>query len=211
MKILVVGGSQGTGALVVENALARGHEVTVFSRNPSKLVLQHPKLKRLAGDFHQKASVDEAVVGHDAVVITASATSLKAFKQNPNYFSQGTGLVIEAMKTHGVKRLSVLSALGVGDSRVLSNFLVRTLMIGFLLRLPFEDHERQEKQVMASGLDWTIVRPGRLTNGPATKKYVKTAALEKVPMSISRADVADFLVEVVEVDTWIRKAVQIGK
>ncbi len=88
MKILVVGASQGTGALSVRAALDKGHDVTAFSRNPKKLELEHPKLTRRAGDFHSASDMETAVAGHDAVIVTASASSLKAFKENPNYFSQ---------------------------------------------------------------------------------------------------------------------------
>ena len=86
MRILVIGASQGTGALVVEEALKRGHEVTAFARNPSKLHLEHPKLKKIQGDFHQAASVASAIQGQDAVVITASSTTLKGFKETRTLF-----------------------------------------------------------------------------------------------------------------------------
>ena len=84
------------------------------------------------------------------------------------------------------------------------------LVIGFLLKVPFRDHERQEKLVMESGLDWVIARPTRLTNGPALKHSMKTASIQKVPRSISRAEVAEFLVEAATTDTWMRQAVQLG-
>jgi uncharacterized protein YbjT (DUF2867 family) len=184
--------------------------VTAFARSPNRLVLDHPQLQKVAGDFHQAASVDAAVPGHDAVIVTASATKLSAFKENPRYFSQGTGYAIDAMKKAGVKRLAVLSALGTGDSRPLLNPLLRALMIDFLLKGPYADHERQEEQVRASGVEWVIARPGRLTNGPARRRYVKKTAIESVPSSISRADVADFLVEACEVPTWVGHAVQLG-
>ncbi len=210
MRLLVIGASQGTGALAVRAALDRGHEVTAFARSPDKLKLDHAKLTRRAGDFHQQASVEAAVPGHDALLITASATSLKAFKQNPNYFSQGTRYTIDAMKASGVRRLVVLRAHGVGDSRKLANFFIDKLVISFLLKVPFEDHERQEQQVRDSGLDWVIARPTRLTNGPARKRYAKESAIVAVPGSISRADVADFMVEAAETDAWVGKAVQLG-
>jgi len=210
MNILVIGASQGTGALTVRAALDKGHRVTAFARSPNRLVLDHPQLQKVAGDFHQAASVDAAVPGHDAVIVTASATKLSAFKENPRYFSQGTGYAIDAMKKAGVKRLAVLSALGTGDSRPLLNPLLRALMIDFLLKGPYADHERQEEQVRASGVEWVIARPGRLTNGPARRRYVKKTAIESVPSSISRADVADFLVEACEVPTWVGHAVQLG-
>jgi uncharacterized protein YbjT (DUF2867 family) len=210
MKILIVGASQGTGALTVREACARGHEVTAFARNPQKLDFAHEKLTPLRGDFHDAQSVSAAVRGNDAVIVTASATSLRVFKEDPQYFSRGTRHVLDAMKEHGVKRLVILSALGTGESRKLVNFFVDKLLVGFLLKVPFEDHQRQEELVKASGLDWVIARPGRLTNGPAHKKYVAHAALAPVPFAISRADLADFLVRAATEDSWVRKAVQIG-
>jgi uncharacterized protein YbjT (DUF2867 family) len=210
LRLLVVGASQGTGALTVSAALARGHQVTAFSRSPQKLTIEHASLTRRAGSFHDAAAVDAAVVGHDAVIITAAPSSLAGFKENPTYFSAGTALVIEAMKRHGVPRMVVLSALGTGDSRVLSSWFIRTLLLDGLLKLPSRDHERQEALTRASDLEWVIARPGRLTNGPARGRYVKRAEISPVPGSISRADVADFLVTAADSDAWVGKAVQIG-
>jgi uncharacterized protein YbjT (DUF2867 family) len=209
MRVCILGASRGTGAECVRAALGRGHDVTAFARSPEKLVLEHPRLTRLKGNFHDRLSVEGAVREHDAVIVTAS-TGLGSFNANPNYFSQGTGYAIDAMKAQGLRRLVILSALGAGESRRLMNVVLRTLLVSLLLKGPYEDHERQEKLVMESGLDWVIARPGRLTDGPAKKKYVKTAAIEPVPSSIARADVADFLVTASEVDTWVRQAVQLG-
>jgi uncharacterized protein YbjT (DUF2867 family) len=210
LRLLVVGASQGTGALTVSAALARGHRVTAFSRSPQKLVLEHGALTRRAGSVHDAADVDAAVVGHDAVIITAAPSSLAGFKENPLFFSAGTTLLIEAMKRHGVPRLVVLSSLGTGESRVLSNWFIRTLLLDGLLKLPSQDHERQEALTRASGLEWVIARPGRLTNGPARGRYIKRVELAPVPGSISRADVADFLVSAADTDAWVGKAVQLG-
>src|ERR1700679_1907056 len=129
MRILILGASQGTGALAVRAALDKGHQVTAFARSPEKLEIDPPQLRKLKGDFHQAASVEVAVPGHDAVIVAASATSLGAFKENPRYFSQGTGYAIEAMKKSGVKRLSVLSALGTAESKSLLNPLMRAIMV----------------------------------------------------------------------------------
>jgi uncharacterized protein YbjT (DUF2867 family) len=210
MRILVVGGSKGTGALAVQAALGRGHEVTVFSLSPDQLRLEHPRLKRRAGSFHDAGSVQAAVLGQDAVIVTASAGSLRTFKEQPDYFSRGTALIVSAMKAAGVRRLVVLSAYGTAETRRLFGFLAEKLIVSWILRLPFQDHERQEQLVRQSGLDWVIARPTRLTDGPARGRYVKTAAVERVPGSISRADVAAFLVEACEVATWVGKAVQLG-
>jgi uncharacterized protein YbjT (DUF2867 family) len=209
VKILVVGASKGTGALAVGAALEHGHEVTAFSRNPAGLA-EHPGLRRLAGSFHDAAAVADAIAGQDAVITTAMVGSLATFKQDPTYLSRGAAAVIEGMKQKGVRRLVVLSALGVGDSKPLFNWLLRKLLVEGLLRGPYEDHEREELLVRQSGLDWTLARPSSLTNGAAKRRYKKTAALEKVPMRISRADVADFLIAACEDPSWIGKAVQLG-
>ncbi len=75
MRILIIGASKGTGALAAAAALERGHEVTAFARNPQNLQLEHAKLTRQKGDFHDQSSVEPAVKGHDAVLITASSPS----------------------------------------------------------------------------------------------------------------------------------------
>lgn len=211
MKILILGASQGTGALAAQYALDKGHEVTAFARSPQKLAIEHPKLTKRVGDFHDPESVAAAVPGHDAVIITASATSFKTLRNDPTYFSRGTKPTIDGMEKHGVKRLVVLSALGVGDSRPLFPALLRPLFIGFLLKTPYRDHERQEAMVHASSLDWVVARPGKLYDGPAKGKVKKSADVTvKVPTSISRGDVAEFLVEACESDAWVRKNVQLG-
>lgn len=211
MKILVLGASHGTGALCVKGALAKGHSVTAFSRTPAKLDLTHPALKKVAGDFHDAASVRNAVAGHDAVIICASPGSLATIKEIPDYFSRGTKYCINAMKEHGVKRLVILSAHGVGESRPEASWLQRTVLIGWLLKGFFRDHEIQERLTEESGLEFVIARPMRLTNGKALGKYVRrTTESIKVPATISRADVADFLVEACESTALVGKRVQLG-
>jgi uncharacterized protein YbjT (DUF2867 family) len=184
--------------------------VTAFARTPERLGVQHPHLTLLKGDFHQTESVSRAVRGQDAVIITAGVSRLKAFKENPNYFSQGTRYVIDAMNAEGVKRVVVLSAFGVGETLEHAGFVLRRLLIPFMLKAAYQDHERQEELVRHSSLDWVIARPTRLTNGPAHRRYVKETSAKAVPFSIARADVADFLIEAATVDTWLRHAVQLG-
>jgi uncharacterized protein YbjT (DUF2867 family) len=211
MKILVLGASHGTGALCVKSALAKGHSVTAFSRTPAKLDLTHPALTKVAGDFHNAASVRNAVAGHDAVIICASPSSLGTIKEIPDYFSRGTKYCIDAMKEHGVKRLVILSAHGVGKSLPEASWLQRYVLIGWLLKGFFRDHEVQERLTQESGLDFVIARPMRLTNGKALGKYVRrTTESIKVPATISRADVADFMVEACGSTALVGKRVQLG-
>lgn len=210
MKILVLGASKGTGALCVKSALAKGFSVTAFARTPAKLEVSDPKLTKVAGNFHDAASVHAAVAGHDAVIVCASVSSLSDFKAKPDYFSAGTKYCIEAMKAHGVKRLVILSAQGSGDSIVTANWFLKTFVIGGVLKLAFRDHDLQERMTRESGLEYVIARPTRLTDGPALGRYTKTSELVKVPSAISRADVADFLVDSCASTTFLNKAVQLG-
>jgi len=210
LKILVLGASQGTGALFVKAALAKGHSVSAFSRTPAKLNLTHAALTKVAGDFHDAASVRGAVAGHDVVVICASPSSLGTIKEKPDYFSRGTKYCIDAMKEHGVKRLVILSAHGVAESKPAASWFQRTLLIEGLLKGFFDDHAVQERMTRESGLDFVIVRPTRLTNGKAKGNYLRTAELIRVPATISRADVADFMIEACESTTWEGKGVQLG-
>jgi len=194
----------------VKEALARGHQVTAFARSPEKLGVQHANLSLLKGDFHRAESVDAAVNGHEAVLLTASVSKLSEFKKKPDYFSSGTRFAIDAMKAHGVKRLIVLSAFGTGDSRPVAGFFLEHVLIRFLLSIAYQDHERQEAMVKESHLDWVIAQPTRLTDGPAKRAYQKEVQPQKIPSAISRADVADFMVEACTNDTWLGKTVGLG-
>jgi putative NADH-flavin reductase len=184
--------------------------VTAFARTPAKLDLTHPALTKVAGDFHDATSVRNAVAGHDAVILCASPTSLGAIKEKPDYYSRGTKYCIDAMKEHGVKRLVVLTAHGVGETKPVASWFQRKFLIGGLVKGFFLDHEVQEQIVKESGLEFVFARPTRLTNGPAKGKYVRTAEVVSVPSSISRADLADFMVEACETTTWVGKGVQLG-
>ncbi len=211
MKILVVGASKGTGALVVKSALAKGHSVTAFARTPAKLEITNARLEKRAGDFHDAAAVKDAVRGHDAVVITASVAKMSEFKSKPDFFSRGTQNCIDGMKEHGVKRLVVLSASGAGDSRASCGWLFRTFVIDGILKRAYADHDVQERITKESGLEWVIARPTRLTDGAANGKYKREERGDgSVPNSISRADVADFFVEACESRDVIGKAYLLG-
>lgn len=209
MKLLVIGASQGTGALAASLALTHGHRVTAFARNPQKLGLKHPQLIRVSGDFHDQHSVDAVMPGQQVVILTASSITLKGFRDIPDYFSRGTRHVIAAMKAHGARRLVILSALGVGDSYSLLNPLAK-LFVKLVVSQAFADHALQEQMVRESGLEWVIARPSKLSNRAASRKSVKKDSLDSVPASIARADVAAFLVEAAESDKWLNKVVHLG-
>jgi putative NADH-flavin reductase len=111
-------------------------------------------------------------------------------------FSEGTRNVLEAMRREGVRRLICVTGIGAGDSKGHGGLLYDCLFKPLLLKTIYVDKDRQEALIQASEADWTIVRPGFLTNGPLTMKYRVIADLIGVTCGkISRADVAHFILE----------------
>jgi len=191
MKVIVFGATGTVGHLAAKRMLKDGHKVTAFARCPKKLKIDHPALTLWAGNALDGEAVTNAVRGHDAAVITLGAgASRKSLIR-----SKGTMNVIQAMQTHGVQRLICQSTLGAHESWDNLNFVWKHIMFGLLLRPVFLDHELQENLVRASGLDWTIVRPGAFTDGPETGGYKTgfSAKERQLKLKISRADIAAFL------------------
>ncbi len=207
MKVIIIGATGTIGSLAVQQMLAEGHDVTAFSRNPSKLDANDPCLTLLAGDVLNQEQVDAAVAGHDAVVITLGNKSLTSPIR-----SKGTLSVIRAMQKAGVSRLICQSTLGARESWSNLNFFWKRIMFGGLLRVVFRDHELQEQLVEASGLNWTIVRPGAFTDGPATGAFREafSPSLRGLKLKISRSDIANFLTRQLTDLSYTHRAVAIS-
>ncbi|MGV6850269.1 MAG: NAD(P)-dependent oxidoreductase [Marinibacterium sp.] len=207
-KVVVFGATGSVGRLAVDRLLAEGHAVTAFSRHPARLATDHPALSRMAGDAADPAAVHEAVSGQDAVVIVLGAGA----SRKSTIRSAGTLNVIRAMQATGVRRLVVQSTLGAHDSWDNLTFFWKRIMFGFLLKPVFRDHELQESLVRASGLDWTIVRPSALTDGPAEGGFKEAFAPRErgLSLKIPRADVAGFLTRMVGDATYLHRAVGIS-
>ena len=123
----------------------------------------------------------------------------RAIFERTTLFSRSTRILVDAMKDAGVKRLIAVTGLGAGDSRGHGGFLYDALAFPLLLKRVYDDKDAQERIIRSSGLDWTIVRPGLLTNSPATGQYrVLTASKDWRFGIISRADVADFIVRQID-------------
>ena len=203
MKLLIFGSTGGVGRQVVEQALERGHAVTAFARNPAKLDIQHPNLEFFRGDVLDLPAVEQAIKGQDAVVCTLGAGQ----KLSGTVRSEGTRHIVQAMQRSGIQRLICQTTMGTGDSWGSLNFYWKYVMFGLILRHVFADHERQERAVQQSSLDWTIVRPGAFVEGDRTGQYRhgfpgtdKTSKLK-----ISRADVADFILKQLGDRSYLRQ------
>jgi len=201
MKVIVFGGTGTIGRLVVQQAVEQDHEVTLLTRNPSLVGPTDPRVHVVEGDVFDARAIAPVIAGQDAVVVTLGGGRKGGVR------ARGTAAIIEAMRATGVRRLVVLSLIGVGDSREQLNFFWKRLMFGLLLRGAYADHVEQERLTRASGLDWTIARPGSFTDGPRTGSYRRGfGPQEKTTLKVSRADVAEFVVEQLTDDTWLRQA-----
>jgi putative NADH-flavin reductase len=192
MKILVIGATGATGQQIVERGLAQGHEVTALVRNPDKFEMQHDSLHIAKGDILDPASLAAAVQQQDAVI--SSLGTKKIGFEAVTLFSAGTNNLLQAMEHHGVKRLICITGVGAGDSKGHGGWLYDKLILPLILQRIYDDKDRQEAEIRQSNLDWTIVRPGVLTNDPAKGDYRVLTDLTGVTAGkISRADVADFV------------------
>jgi putative NADH-flavin reductase len=210
MKIIVFGATGGTGKLIVSQALAKGHSVTAFVRNPEGLT-PDPHLRVIQGDLFDLATVVDAVRGHRAVLSALGARS----RQKADILANALPVMLEAMRQEYVTRLIVLGASGVQRDHgkyqnALTNMAIWVAK-NTVLKHPFVDQAALERLLAASDVDYTIVRAPRLLDGPFTGTYrVLPDALPPGALSISRADVADFMLQQLTDPRFHRQGPYIG-
>ena len=204
VNMTVVGGNAGTGAQVVRLAAEAGHSVTCLSRTGR--MAASSQVRDVVGDATDAAVVASAIDGADAVVVAVGGSA--GADRNRTAVTRS---VIAAMEAAGVRRLVVHSSLGVGDSMSLMPAPVRVFARAVLGKA-LADHAEQEAAVQASGLDWTIVRPGGLTDDPATGNYVAQTTSEGRPMKnrISRVDVAGHILQILNDPASYGQALAMG-
>jgi putative NADH-flavin reductase len=183
--------------------MARGHEVTAFARSPQKIALKSEKLRAIPGDLLNADQLAQVLPGHDAVLSAFGPSTLRRVTTRCEF---GKTLAA-AMQRSGVRRgLVVSSALLFAEQNAIGNVLR-----GTLFRNLIPDMTGMEAAIERDGLEWTIVRPPRLTNGPLTKKYSVADGRLPKGMTISRACVADFMVNEVERPAHVRQIVGLSK
>jgi putative NADH-flavin reductase len=204
MKLAVFGATGKTGQEIVKQSLTKGHEVTAFVRDPSKMTLEHGDLKITTGDIFDFTAVTQAIQGQDAVICSLGSNELG----KTTVRSEGTANITKAMKENHVNRLIVITAMGVAESW--SNLsIVNKLFFATLLRNTRQDHEKQEVFVKESDLDWTIIRPSGLTDDPLTESYAIGENIRTKTSRIARADVAHAIIKELHDNTFIHRAVTI--
>ena len=208
MRLAIFGASGATGKELVAQALERGHRVTAFVRTLGKLEKKDGEPDIVLGDVANLVAVTRAIAESDAVL---SALGVGRPLKNDPAVIQGVRNIVKVMEEHGPLRLIYLSFLGVTESRDQAGFVIGKIAARFVVKNEVADHEEKERIIRHSNLDWTIVRPPVLTNGRHTGAYrdgVDIHARSLVPL-ISRADVADFMLNQVSDRTYLRQAAAI--
>ena len=199
MKLSVLGAAGATGIPLVEQALAAGHRVTALVRSGQKLTITDPNLHVVEGDATDRAAVSEAMNGGDAVISVLGA-------RGP-VMAEATRAIVDAAKQKGPERVVMLSSFAVARDRLTP---VTKVVTGIAMGSQIKDKTAGEELLRATNLDWTIVYPTKLTNGPKTEARV-VPENEKVGASqkISRAGVASFLLQAATEDLHSRRGVVI--
>ena len=203
MRLLVFGATGGTGRALLDQGLGQGHEITAFVRNPAALAARSG-LTIVQGDVTDAAAVGRAVAGQDAVL-----SALGPRGGGYGVLPGGVQNIVAAMGQAGVRRLIHVSSFGVGDSLAQMGWVARGIVVPLFLRKALDEKEIEEGIIRASNLDWIIARPGGLEDGPRTGVYrCITDPNEKVGQPrIARSDVADFMLQNLVDERFVRRAV----
>jgi len=204
MKIVVFGATGGTGRQVVTQALAKGYQVVAFTRSLQKLPANGDNLIPFEGDIGEAEKVSEAIQGVEAVISSLGPTDNKA----QFVASRGTANILAGMKQHGVSRLVVTAGAGVSDPNDAPKFFNKLMnrLVKSISGNVYADMVEVARIVRESDVNWTIVRVPRLIDGPKTGKVSVAWVGKGMGMQISRADLAAFLLDQLEDDTYLRQA-----
>ncbi|MGY6411374.1 MAG: NAD(P)-dependent oxidoreductase [Alkalilacustris sp.] len=213
MRILVLGATGGTGRAFVTQALAAGHGVTALVRDAAKMP-PAPGLEVVVGDATDAALLSRIVPGHDAFLVSLGERPHPlAFLPGPQRWrstevcSRGTAALLKALGGKG--RIGVVSAYGVGATRSRAPWYFRLYFDLFLSAL-FADKERQEAALAASEADYVIAQPVGLTDGAATGRCLISPEGDIRKATVTRADVAAFLLRELTQPTLHRACVAVS-
>ncbi len=203
MKLFILGATGGIGRHLVQQALERGHHVTAYARSPQKIEPTHDRLKLLQGDVFNADQMSRAMTGHDAVLSAFGPLTIRASTLRRQF---GRTLVA-AMRQSGVRQTQVVSAAFLFRNVGITGRILKTT----LFRQMIPDMAGMETEVCQPDLDWTIVRPPRLTNGRARHAYrVANGVLPDGGLLISRADVAHFMIDEAEKPAHLKQIVGVA-
>ena len=210
MKIVIFGANGATGQLLAGQALASGHDVAAVTRRPADFPITHERLTVVAADVLDARAVEAAVEGADVLLSTLGTPFTR---QEVNIYSVGVCNIANAMSKNGVKRLVVVSSSATEPHHhaaggLLMNHVIQPLVTATIGKTTYADMRRMEELVRGSDLEWTIVRPSGLFDGPGVTSYELHE--DQAPgIFTSRADLAACLLEQATDGRFVRKAVAV--
>ena len=204
MNVVVFGAGGKTGSLVVEKAKQAGHSVTIFLRDTGT---KHAEgVRVVSGDAGDAAAVRKAIAGQDAVIDTIGG---KTPYKDTELERSAARNIVGAMKAEHVRRLIVVSMMGLGESASQARFWYEHLLMPTFLRGSTKDKQAMESTIQASGLEFVIARPPILGEEPATGSYAVIPPGTK-GHKITRGDLAQFLVDQLSSDQYLGTAVVVA-
>ncbi|MBJ7604225.1 MAG: SDR family oxidoreductase [Candidatus Dormibacteraeota bacterium] len=195
MKLAVFGGTGFAGSAVVDEALARGHEVRMLARDPSRVEATGERLTVVPGDVRDSAAVAATVEGCDAVISTLGPR--RGEKQGADFLAEAMRNILHAMEEHGVRRIVAISGAGItlpGDHKPIVHVLAGGV-VNLLARSLVTAKRREYEVLSASPVGWTAVRPTRIVEGPATERRQVSLDGSNMGMRATRGDVAALMVD----------------
>ena len=211
MKIAIFGASGATGLLLTKHCLDKGHQVTALLRSPEKFP-GRAAVNVVQGSAFDADAVARTIEGADVVLSALGAKSLR----KEDVLERAVPLIVDAMQQKGVRRIIVLGSAGAKPDALdkqpaWRRWFVEHLVYNTLLKWPVASQRAQYAVLSASNLDWTMVMPPMLTNGPGRGKWrIDADALPRNASRISREDVAAFMMQQLDNPQWVRKAVYIA-
>lgn len=196
MKIVVFGATGIVGKAVVNEALEKGHEVTVLTRNARKVTTRHERLHVVEGDVMDRSIVHDVLKGQEAVIQTLGIGG-KGDGKPTTLVSEANKIIMAEMEQMNVKRLIAISVIGAGDSLTFLPWIYRKFVLPLFMKwfqVIIDDKNRMEPMIKKSQLDWTIVRCTTVKERSATGKVNATLDGKGLKFSISAADMAVFMV-----------------
>ena len=207
MKLVVLGATGGIGREIVKQAMERGYSVTAFVRDPERLKEFGDRLSVIRGDLLNSPELQEGIKGHDAV-LSGFGARVPVSKADSDLLQRFAVALTGAMLHTTTRRVVVVST-----AFLFKNAIIPPAHLFGRLFFPdtVADATKMENLITKSELDWTIVRPPRLTDKPRANKYrVQDGHLPVFGFTISRADTADFMIRVVEDCTFVGKIVGVS-
>jgi putative NADH-flavin reductase len=216
MKLTVFGASGGTGSQVISQGLDAGHDIVAVVRDPARLPVSHPNLTVVTADVMRPDDIADTVAGRDAVISALGHSRRRADRKAPHpmFCADTARSIVMAMREVGSRRLVVVSASGPyaddGDGPLL-RYVAKPILGRTVFRTVWADHVAMEEVVRASGLDWTVLRPPRLTDKQLTGRYRTREGLNlRGGLTVSRADVAHLALAVAGDPRTFRTAIYLA-